>query len=81
VIPGSILDLLSSTPTSQQMRDAANELGLRIAHGEFDDLDDMQRGDLQALAQMLEHWARRVMDLEAAMLPPAAPDQPHRAKS
>jgi len=81
VIPDSIFDHLSSTPTSQQMRDAANELGLRIAQGEFDDLDDMQRGDLQALAQMLEHWARRVMDLEAAMLPPPAADQPHRAKS
>ncbi len=81
MIPGSIFEQISSTPTSQQMRDAANELGLRIAHGEFDDLDDMQRGDLQVLAQMLEHWARRVMDLEAAMLPLAAADQQQRAKS
>ena len=81
MIPGSIFEQISSTPTSQQMRDAANELGLRIAHGEFDDLDDMQRGDLQVLAQMLEPWARRVMDLEAAMLPLAAADQQQRAKS
>lgn len=81
MIPDSIFDQLSSTPISQQMRDAANELGLRIVQGEFDDLDDTQRGDLQALAQMLEHWARRVLDLESAMLPPAAAERPYRAKS
>lgn len=81
MIPPSIFEQLSSTPISQQLRDAANDLALRIAQGEYDDLDDGQRGDLQALAQMLEHWARRVTELEAAMLPPAAPDQPYRAKS
>lgn len=81
MIPGAIFEQLSNTPVSQQIRDAAHELGLRISHGEFDDLDDMQRADLQSLAQVLEHWARRVMDLESAMRPPAAVDQPHRAKS
>jgi hypothetical protein len=65
-------------PTSQQMRDAAAEMALRLAHGEYDDLDDMQRMDLQSLVQMLEHWARRVSELEAAMMPPAAEDRPHR---
>jgi hypothetical protein len=78
VIPAGLFEHFPATPISQQMRDAAAELGLRIAHGEYDDLDDMQRMDLQSLAQILEHWARRVTELEAAMLPPAAEDRPHR---
>lgn len=79
MIPGRLFEHFPPVATSQQMRDAAAELELRLSHGEFDDLDDMQRMDLQSLAQMLEHWARRVSELEAAMRPPGAEDRPHRA--
>ena len=71
VIPISVLESLSGTPTSEQMRDAAAELAFRIAHGEYDDLDEIHRVDLQALAEILEMWSRRVAELEAAMHPRA----------
>ena len=81
VIPVSVIESLSGVPTSQQMRDAAAELNFRAAHGEYDDLDDMQRNELLALAQMLEAWARRVAELEATAMPAAPLDQAQRAKS
>ena len=81
VIPVSVLESLSGVPISQQMRDAAAELNFRIAHGEYDDLDEMQRTDLQALAQMLEVWARRVTELETTAVPAGSMDQTQRAKS
>lgn len=51
--PPSALEGLSDLPVSQQLREAAADLGFRIAHGEYDDVDDYQRADLQSLAQML----------------------------
>lgn len=81
VIPASVLSSLSDTPASQQMRDAAGELAFRIAQGEYDDLDDMQRMDLQALSQILEAWARRVADLEAVVCPEDPGVESRRAKT
>lgn len=69
VIPSSVLDALAATPVSEQMRDAAAELAFRLAQGEYDDLDEGQRADLQGLAQMLDAWARLVAAMEAAGLP------------
>lgn len=80
VIPTAVLDGLSNTPTSQQMRDAAAELAFRIAHGEYDELDEMHRIDLQALSEILEAWARRVAELEAAIYPTQTSEQDERAK-
>jgi hypothetical protein len=80
VIPTSVLESLSGTPTSQQMRDAAAELSFRIAHGEYDELDDMHRIDLQALAELLAAWARRVAELEAAVHPSGPEEQGERPK-
>ncbi|MCC6718042.1 MAG: hypothetical protein IT555_09165 [Acetobacteraceae bacterium] len=74
VIPISVLENLSGTPTSQQMRDAAAELAFRISRGEYDDLEDMYRVDLQALAEILVMWARRVAALETATQPRAGGD-------
>ena len=76
MIPASVLESLYGSPASQQMRDAANELALRIEQGEFDDLDELQRNDLQWLALMLQAWARRVQVLEAVLVPTGADDQP-----
>jgi hypothetical protein len=72
VIPASVVDSLYETPASAQLRDAAVELALRIAQGEFDDLDELQRNDLTWLSMMLHIWARRVQSLEAAPPPDAA---------
>ena len=69
VIPSSVLDSLSATPVSEQLRDAAAELGFRLSQGEYDDLDEAQRADLQGLAQMLDAWSRLVAAMEAAALP------------
>ncbi len=80
MIPPAVMESLSVTPTSQQMRDAAAELMFRISHGEFDDLDDTQRTDLEMLAAMLEMWARQVLELESAARPPAAEGPDERAK-
>lgn len=52
-------------PTSQQMRDAGAELAARISHGEYDDLDEYLRHDLEWLAAMLRAWACRVGTLES----------------
>ena len=76
MIPASVLESLYGSPASQQMRDAASELALRIEQGEFDDLDELQRNDLQWLALMLQAWARRVHVLEAVLVPTGADDQP-----
>lgn len=70
MIPASVLESLYGSPASQQMRDAAGELALRIGQGEFDVLDEMQRNDLQWLALMLQAWARRVQVLEALVVVP-----------
>ena len=64
----------------QQMRDAAAELAFRIAQGEYDDLDDLQRTDLEALAQVLEAWSRRVAELETAIYPAGPEEQAPRVK-
>jgi hypothetical protein len=72
VIPNSVLDSLSATPVSEQLRDAGAELGFRLAQGEYDDLDEGQRSDLLGLAQMLDAWARLVAAMEAAALPRSA---------
>lgn len=80
VIPASVLESLSATPASQQMRDAAAELAFRIAHGEYDDLDDSQRMDLQALSQILDSWARRVAELEEIVCLRDPRDEAPRAK-
>jgi len=72
VIPNSVLESLSATPVSEQLRDAGADLALRLAQGEYDDLDEGQRTDLQALVQMLEVWARRVAAMEASALPRAS---------
>lgn len=80
VIPASVLESLSGTPTSQQMRDASAELAFRLAQGEYDDLDDLQRMDLQALSQILDAWARRVAELEAGVYPHGPEEQAPRAK-
>lgn len=69
VIPNAVLDALAATPVSEQMRDAAAELAFRLSQGEYDDLDEAQRTDLQGLAQMLDGWARLVAAMEAAALP------------
>ena len=79
-IPPAALESLSVSPTSQQMREAAAELEFRLDHGEFDDLDEMQRSDLDMLAKMIALWACRVADLEAAMQPPAAEERDDRPK-
>jgi hypothetical protein len=76
VIPASVLESLYGSPASQQMRDAASELAVRIEQGEFDDLDELQRNDLQWLALMLQAWARRVQVLEAVLVPTGADEQP-----
>ena len=80
VIPASVLESMSGTPTSQQMRDAAAELAFRVTHGEYDDLDDLQRMDLQALSQILDTWARRVAELEAGVFPQGPEEQAPRVK-
>ena len=80
VIPASVLESLSGTPTSQQMRDAAAELAFRLVQGEYDDLDDLQRIDLQALSQILDAWSRRVAELEAGVYPHGAEEPAPRAK-
>ncbi len=80
VIPHSVLESLSGTPASQQMRDAAAELAFRIAQGEYDDLEDAQRMDLQALSQILDAWSRRVAELEAIVHPQGAEERVLRAK-
>lgn len=49
---------------SQTLADAAVELGCRVELGEFDDLDEMQIGDLQALSQCLSQWALRAQIIE-----------------
>ena len=78
LIPASLLESLYGSPASHQMRDAANELALRIAEGEFDDLDDMQRNDLQWLSLMLQAWARRVQVLEAGLFLAIDAEREHR---
>lgn len=80
VISSVVLESLSATPASLQMRDAAAELAFRIAQGEYDDLDDMQRMDLRALAQVIEAWSRRVAELEAVVYPLDSEEQAQRAK-
>ncbi len=80
VISAAVLESLSGTPTSLQMRDAAAELAFRIAQGEYDDLDDLQRTDLEALAQVLEAWSRRVAELETAIYPAGPEEQAPRVK-
>ena len=80
VIPAAVLESLSGTPASQQMRDAAAELAFRLAQGEYDDLDDLQRMDLQALSQVLDVWSRRVADLEAGVYPHGPEDLAPGAK-
>jgi hypothetical protein len=75
-IPASVLESLYGSPASQQMRDAAMELVMRIEQGEFDDLDEMQRNDLHWLALMLQAWARRVQVLETVLVAPQAGDGP-----
>ena len=80
VIPASVLESLSATPASQQMRDAAAELAFRLAQGEYDDLDDLQRMDLQALSQMLDAWSRRVTELETGVYPQGPEELAPRAK-
>jgi len=80
MIPPAVIEALSATPISLQMREAAAELLFRASHGEFDDLDDTQRTDLEMLAAMLEMWARQVLELESAARPPAAEGPDERAK-
>ena len=80
VISAAVLESLSGSLTSTQMRDAAVELAFRIAQGEYDDLDDTQRVDLQALAQILDAWSRRVAELETAIYPQGPAEQATRAK-
>ena len=80
VISAAVLESLSGTPTSLQMRDAAAELAFRIAQGEYDDLDELQRTDLQALAQVLEAWSRRVAELEIGIYPQGPEEQAPRVK-
>lgn len=69
VIPMSVVEVLAGSPVSEQLRDAAAELAFRLAHGEFDELNQAQRDDLQGLAQMLVAWSLRVAALEAASAP------------
>jgi len=69
MIPPAVIEALSATPISLQMREAAAELLFRASHGEFDDLDDMPRTDLEMLAAMLAFWAGRVAELEMATRP------------
>jgi hypothetical protein len=81
MIPPSVLEGLSGIAVSQQLREAGSDLGFRLAHGEYDDLEEMQRTDLQALAQMLEYWSGRVAELEAAVRPPGPVTRAQQAKS
>lgn len=81
MIPPSVLESLSGIAVSQQLREAASELGFRLAHGDYDDLDDMQRADLHSLSQMLEYWSARVAELEAALRPPGPVTRAQQAKS
>lgn len=67
MIPPRILDSLAATPVSLQIRDTATELAVRIEGGEFDDLDDLQRMDLQWLTVIMQAWARRVQALETGL--------------
>ena len=69
VIPVSAVEALAASPVSEQLRDAAAELAFRLAHGEFGELDQAQRGDLQGLAQMLVTWSQRVAAMEVASAP------------
>lgn len=80
MIPPSTMESLSDVPVSQQLREASADLGFRIAHGEFDDLEDYQRADLQSLAQMLDYWSARVADLEDAIRPPGPSERAQQAK-
>jgi hypothetical protein len=64
MIPTAVLDSLSAIPVSQQIRDAAAELAGRLSDGDFDDLDDVQRNDLDWLPLMLSAWAVRIQALE-----------------
>lgn len=80
VIPPSVFEFLSGVEVSQQLREAASDLGVRIAQGEYDDLEEHQRTDLQSLAQMLDYWSSRVADLEGAIRLPGAADRAERAK-
>jgi hypothetical protein len=80
-IPASVLEGLYGSPASQQMRDAAMELVMRIEQGEFDDLDEMQRNDLHWLALMLQAWARRVQVLETVLVAPEAGERPRLGES
>lgn len=52
----------------------------RLTQGEYDDLDDMQRMDLQALSQILEAWSRRVAELEAGVYPHGSAERASSAK-
>jgi hypothetical protein len=81
MIPPSVLESLSGIMVSQQLREAAADLGFRLAHGEYDDLDDMQRADLQSLSQMLEYWSGRVAELEAGVRVPGPVSRAQQAKS
>lgn len=81
MIPPTVLESLSGIAVSQQLREAASDLGFRLAHGDYDDLDEMQRADLESLAQMLEYWAGRVAELEGAVRPPGPVTRAQQAKS
>ena len=81
MIPPTVFESLSGITVSQQLRDAASELGFRLAHGTYDDLDDMQRADLHSLSQMLEYWSARVAELEAALRVPGPVTRAQQAKS
>ena len=66
MIPEAVIAALASTPASEQLRDAGQELAFRIAQGEFDALGETRCADLSTLAQMLGVWAGRAAALEEA---------------
>ncbi len=56
-------------PLSREIADAADELALRIDHGEFDDLEDPQMADLRMLATLMAQWAEHAQAIEQRLIP------------
>ena len=66
VVPADLLAQASVFHSfSQTLSDAAGEFQCRIEMGEFDDLDDMQLGDLRTLGQRMAQWAAFAKVIEA----------------
>lgn len=60
-------------PLSQEIADAAEELSCRIAHGEFDGLEDCQMADLRMLSALMAQWAGHAQAIEARLAHGTAP--------